>query len=341
MTHANAAESEFRRLEEKIFEIDNNDEFNSIAHHTFYLQYYHNPTFKAYCDYLGKNPQNCNDLKTLPFLPIDFFKSKEVLTGNSNYEIFFESSGTTGMKRSRHFLKKKKLYQESYNKGFNIFYGKPEEYCILALLPGYIENKHSSLITMVDGLIKQSNCPESGFYLSSFKELAERLSQLDKKGKKVLLLGVSFALLDMAEKYPLQLNNTIIMETGGMKGRRKEITREELHGRLKQAFNVEKIHSEYGMAELLSQAYSTGNGKFQTPPWMKVMARDAYDPFEILDGGEKEPLSGAINVIDLANLYSCSFIETKDIGKLYPDKTFEVLGRLDYSDIRGCNLMVM
>jgi hypothetical protein len=247
------------------------------------------------------------------------------------------------MEHSSHYIKKLELYRKSYENTFRLFYGSPEEYCIMGLLPGYWENKHSSLISMVKGLIEKSEHPFSGFYLDNLVDLKERLVELDRKGEQILLLGVSFALLDLVEYHPMQLKNTIVMETGGMKGRRKEITRDELHDRLRKGLGVKQVHSEYGMAELLSQAYSKGRGKFQTPPWMKIIIRDAYDPFELnaSETGKRSAKSGGINVIDLANIYSCAFIETKDIGRQYPDGTFEVQGRFDYSDIRGCNLMVV
>ncbi len=331
------------KLEQNIFGIHNANDFNRLALQIFSFQYYQNPVYKRYCDHLKVNPHNCKDISCIPFLPIDFFKTQTILTGGKEYEWAFNSSGTAGMERSSHYIKKPELYKKSYEYTFRIFYGDPEDYCIMALLPGYWENKHSSLIHMVRGLIDGSGHPESGFYLDNLEELKDKLIKLDREGVKVLLLGVSFALLDMAEQYPVQLENTIVMETGGMKGRRREITRDELHNRLKKGLSVKQIHSEYGMAELLSQAYSKGEGKFQTPPWMKVFIRDAYDPFE-LNAKEPEfllPKSGGINIIDLANIYSCAFIETRDIGRQHPDGSFEVQGRFDYSDIRGCNLMVI
>jgi phenylacetate-coenzyme A ligase PaaK-like adenylate-forming protein len=249
----------------------------------------------------------------------------------------FTSSGTTGQSTSKHYVTDIELYKKSYLKGFEYFYGSISDYCILALLPSYLERKGSSLIYMIDDLIKKSNHPESGFYLYQIDVLAEKLKKLDSKGEKVLLIGVSFALLDLVEKHQLQLKNTVVMETGGMKGRRKELIREELHGALKKGFGVERIHSEYGMTELLSQAYSHGNGIFKTPPWMKILIRDTEDPLTFLPYGK----SGGINVVDLANMNSCSFIATQDLGKKYADESFEILGRFDHSDIRGCNLMIL
>jgi len=341
MTEEESIVQDIKQLENHLFNVTDDTQFQSIARKIFTFQYKLNPVYNRYCEFLGKTPYNCRDLKDIPFLPIDFYKKHKVLTDGTDYEMLFESSGTTGMERSKHFLKRVDLYKKSFRKGYELFYGKPEDYCVLALLPGYLENKHSSLIHMAKGLMADSKCSESGFYLNDLDKLAEKLIYLNKKRKKVLLLGVSFALLDMAEKFPMELKNTIVMETGGMKGRRKEITREELHEALKKGFGVNEIHSEYGMAELLSQAYSKHDGIFQTPPWMKIFIRDAYDPYEVHKESEDNSVNGGINIVDLANLYSCSFIETKDIGKLYPNGTFEVVGRLDYSDIRGCNLMVI
>jgi hypothetical protein len=249
----------------------------------------------------------------------------------------FSSSGTTGQITSKHYIADIQLYEQSYTKGFHHFYGDVGQYCILALLPSYIERSGSSLIYMVNDLIEKSKHPQSGFYLNEIDSLIDTLTALDAKGKKVLLIGVSFALLDLVEKYQLQLKNTIVMETGGMKGRRKELIRKELHEHLMKGFGVETIHSEYGMTELLSQAYSNGNGIFKTPPWMKFMIRDTEDPLSFLPFGK----TGGINVIDLANINSCSFIATQDLGKKYEDESFEILGRFDHSDVRGCNLMVL
>jgi phenylacetate-coenzyme A ligase PaaK-like adenylate-forming protein len=330
-----------QEIEEEIFEVDSQEDFETVTQKVFNYQYQHNPVYREYCDLLDFHINSYSSSEEIPYLPIEFFKTHQVITGSPSYETVFQSSGTTGMERSAHYLKSLSLYEHSYLKTFKMFYGNPSDYCILALLPGYMENKQSSLISMVQGLISRSSCPESGFYLDNLDELAKNLTRLDQAGKKILLIGVSFALLDMAEMYNLNLKNTIVMETGGMKGRRKELTRQELHDILKPAFGVDTIHSEYGMAELLSQAYSKGDGRFETPPWMKVNIRDAYDPFDVSEPFQEKALQGGINVIDLANLHSCSFIETKDIGKLHSNGSFEVLGRMDYSDIRGCNLMVM
>ncbi|MGB7393621.1 MAG: acyl transferase, partial [Pricia sp.] len=252
-------------------------------------------------------------------------------------EVVFTSSGTTGSLTSRHYVKDIGVYEKSFRKAFFHFYGSISEYCVLALLPSYLEREGSSLIYMVDDLIQKSGHPESGFYLNDLKGLKNQLVQLEASGTKTLLIGVSFALLDLAETYPLKLQNTIIMETGGMKGRRRELIRDELHHILKSAFGVDRIHSEYGMTELLSQAYSKGNGHFETPPWMKILIRDTEDPLTYQPIGK----TGGINVIDLANRNSCAFIATQDLGKMHPNGSFEILGRFDHSDVRGCNLMVM
>jgi len=328
-------------LEEEIFQIKNEAHFEEMALKVFSFQYKENKVYRKYCNLINKSPAAVNNLSEIPFLPIELFKTHTITTGKNEYELLFESSGTTDMQKSMHFLKKASLYRQSFLKTFNQFYGSPEEYHVLALLPNYLENKHSSLIYMVNELIQQSGHEESGFYLDNLKELANNLIKLKHKQGKIFLLSVSFALLDLAEKYPMALNDAIIMETGGMKGRREELTRQELHNILKDQFQVDRIHSEFGMAELLSQAYSKGEGIFQTPPWMKILLREYNDPFHVQNPEKSNELNGGINVVDFANLYSCAFIETKDIGKSYPDGRFEVLGRFDYSDLRGCNLMVM
>jgi hypothetical protein len=276
-------------------------------------------------------------LKEIPFLPIQFFKSHKVLSSQKPIERTFSSSGTTGSITSKHYITDISFYEKSFRKGFEQFYGNIEDYVILALLPSYLEREGSSLIYMVDALIKQSNHKESGFYLNNLSELNETLLKLESQGKQTLLIGVSFALLDFIETYSFKLKYTLVMETGGMKGRRKELVRSELHSILKQGFGVENIHSEYGMTELLSQAYSRGDGIFECPNWMKVFVRDPEDALTILDPKK----TGGINVIDLANVNSCSFIATQDLGKINQDGTFEIVGRFDHSDIRGCNLMVL
>ncbi|WP_394974713.1 acyl transferase [uncultured Croceitalea sp.] len=320
-----------------IFNIQSQDEFDSLALQTFKFQYYNNTVYQTFCNHLKRNPYNIKEVSEIPFLPIQFFKSKKIVATKSSAEVIFKSSGTTGTKTSKHFVSDTSIYEDSYLKGFKYFYGDIEDYCILALLPSYLEREGSSLIYMVNDLIKKSNHPESGFYLNDLHKLKTKLEELKKSDVKVLLVGVSFALLDLVEKYNLLVPNTVVMETGGMKGRRKEIIRNELHTILKKGLGVKTIHSEYGMTELLSQAYSKGEGIFQSPPWMKVLIRDTENPLEI----QSHQKTGGINVIDLANVNSCSFIATQDLGKTNKDGAFEILGRFDHSDIRGCNLMAL
>jgi hypothetical protein len=272
----------------------------------------------------------------IPFMPIQFFKDFQIKTTDFVPEKVFLSSGTTGSIQSKHLVKDLKWYNWSFREAFDYFYGPIEDYVVLALLPSYLERDGSSLIYMADDFIKRSKHKESGFYLNNRKELIENLNELEKAGKKTLLLGVSFALLDLVEEHPFSLKHTVVMETGGMKGRRKEMIREELHQALASGFGLEHIHSEYGMTELLSQAYSKGKGVFQCPPWMKIKIRDTEDALSLLPEGK----SGGINIIDLANRYSCSFLATQDLGRCIDDKNFEVLGRFDNSDIRGCNLLI-
>ena len=322
---------------QSIFEITTPNAFETMALEVFQFQYQNNAIYKAFCSHLGKLPETVNSLEDIPFLPIAFFKSKKVLSGSQDFEVVFSSSGTTGAATSKHYVTSLDLYQQSYLKGFEQFYGDIESYCILALLPSYLERTGSSLIHMVDDLIQKSGHMESGFYLDEFSELHSKLQLLDAAGQKTMLIGVSFALLDFVEKHPIKLQNTIILETGGMKGRRKEMIRSELHDTLSKGFGVENIHSEYGMTELLSQAYAQSDGNFQTPSWMKILIRDAEDPLSFQKVGK----TGGLNVIDLANVYSCSFIATQDLAKSNNDGSFEVLGRFDNSDIRGCNLMVL
>ena len=320
-----------------IFNISTEDEFNNLALKIFKHQFENNPVYRSFCDLLYKHPSDVRSINEIPFLPIQFFKSHDVLSNINTVEKTFSSSGTTGSITSKHHVTDLNIYKESFTKGFECFYGSIEDYVILALLPSYLEREGSSLIYMVEDFIKTSKHPESGFYLNNLSELNETLTALDKKGKKILLIGVSFALLDLVESYQFQLKNTVIMETGGMKGRRKELVRDELHTILKQGFGVNTIHSEYGMTELLSQAYSKGNGVFECPKWMKILTRDTEDALTILP----QQQNGGINVIDLANINSCSFIATQDLGKVHHDGTFEIIGRFDNSDIRGCNLMVL
>ncbi|OJX51042.1 MAG: acyl transferase [Flavobacterium sp. 38-13] len=320
-----------------IFSISNNKQFEKIALKVFRFQYDNNSVYREFCQFLNVEKQQVKSLQQIPFLPIQFFKSHEVLSSTEKIQETFTSSGTTGMSTSRHFVTDITLYEESYRKGFAQFYGNIENYAVLALLPSYLEREGSSLIYMVDDLIQLSNHPESGFYLNNYDDLIQKLLQLDEAGENIILIGVTYALLDLIEKQQFHLKNTIIMETGGMKGKRKEMIREELHELLCKGFGVNAIHSEYGMTELLSQAYSLGNGVFECPNWMQVLIRDTEDALSYVENGK----TGGINVIDLANINSCSFIATQDLGKKQPNNSFEVLGRFDNSDIRGCNLMVL
>ncbi|MFS4454701.1 acyl transferase [Maribacter sp. 2304DJ31-5] len=322
---------------QEIFEIRTEADFHSKALQVFQYQYIHNTVYREYCNHLAVRPENVQELWNIPFLPIQFFKSRKILSPEQTPEITFTSSGTTGNAASRHFVTDLKLYELSYLKAFEQFYGPIKDYCVLALLPSYLERNGSSLVYMVNDFIKKSNHPKSGFFLNELETLKKHLLELQRSNTKTLLIGVSFALLDFVETHQLRLKNTIVMETGGMKGRRKEMIRKELHKVLKKGFGVNKIHSEYGMTELLSQAYSKGEGIFICPPWMKIMVRDTEDPFTNHQNGR----SGGINVIDLANINSCAFIATQDLGKTYSNGSFEILGRFDHSDIRGCNLMVL
>jgi phenylacetate-coenzyme A ligase PaaK-like adenylate-forming protein len=323
-------------IETRIFHIRTKTDFQQLALEIFRFQYDRNPVYRKFADSLGAKPSNIKSYEEIPFLPIEFFKTQRVVCGDFSPEVIFESSGTTGMTTSRHYVKKLSLYEKSLLQGFRFFFGHPEGYVFLALLPSYLERTGSSLVHMADLLIRLSGKKESGFYLHDYKELARQLTSLKKRKQKVLLLGVTYALLDLTEQFPVRFPELIIMETGGMKGKRREMVREELHAILQKSFGVPNIYSEYGMTELLSQAYSKGKGIFTTPPWMKVMIRDVNDPLSYVAQGK----SGGINVIDFANLYSCSFIATQDLGKLHTRDRFEVLGRFDNSDVRGCNLLV-
>lgn len=323
-------------LIERIFSLDEPGDFEALAMDVFRHQFFHNPVYREFSEAINRNPFNVTIPDQIPFLPVDFFQQHRVVAFDNSEERVFTSSGTTGSIPSKHFVFDTGIYEGSFVRAFKRFYGEPSDYCILALLPGYLERSGSSLVFMVDYLIGLSNHPHSGFYLHDLSALAIKLHQIHKKGQRILLIGVSFALLDLAEQFPVQIPNAIIMETGGMKGRRKELVREELHQTLMGAFGVESIHSEYGMTELFSQAYSKGQGLFECPPWMKVLIRDTNDPLSFLPDGR----SGGINIIDLANIHTCSFISTQDLGKTHPNGQFEVLGRFDNSDIRGCNLMV-
>jgi len=321
---------------ERIFNISNNEEFEKLTIEVFQYQAKNNKVYKEYLHHLNCNINSVNQICQIPFLPIEFFKSHKITSTSVTAKVIFTSSGTTGSLTSRHFVPDLGIYEASFTKGFEQYYHSVKDYCILALLPSYLEREGSSLIYMMEHMIKDSNHPKSGFYLHNHEELIATISELKKSNQKILLLGVSFALLDLAEKYKLDFSDVIIMETGGMKGRRKEITREELHAFLCDRLNVTEVHSEYGMTELLSQAYSKGNSLFHTPSWMKIMIRDTYDPFSY----EKIGRSGGVNVIDLANVHSCAFIETQDLGRMHTDGSFEILGRFDHSDIRGCNLLI-
>ena len=320
-----------------IFSISSQKQFEKTALKVFRYQYENNLVYQAFCDFLKVEKGNVKSMEQIPFLPIQFFKSHEVVSNGNPIQETFVSSGTTGMITSKHLITDVSLYEESYRNAFSEFYGNIEDYAVLALLPSYLEREGSSLIYMVQDLITLSNNPNSGFHLNDYDALIKTLFELDNSGQNVLLIGVTYALLDLIEQQQFQLKNTIIMETGGMKGKRKEIIREELHEILCKGFGVASIHSEYGMTELLSQAYSLGHGFFECPNWMNILIRDTEDAMSYVASGK----TGGINVIDLANINSCSFIATQDLGKKYPNNSFEVLGRFDNSDIRGCNLMVI
>jgi len=325
-----------RQWKDKILAVSH-IEMDDLALEIFEYQYNQNPVYRQYADAVGKTPSTVDSIYQIPFLPIRFFKSHAVQNGSFEPEVVFESSGTTGSQTSRHYIKDTILYKDVFSKAFRLFYGEPSNYCIIGLLPSYLERKNSSLVFMVDELIKQSAHASSGFYLNEYAKLKEVISDLEQKAQPALLIGVTFGLLDFAELYiqgGQPLKHTTIIETGGMKGRRQEMVREEMHAVLKEAFKVPFIHSEYGMTELISQAWSHGNGIFKTPPWMKIIMRDEEDPFHLHNEG-----TGAINIIDLGNINSCSFIATDDIGRLHSNGQFEVMGRLDNSDLRGCSLL--
>ena len=318
----------------KIFNTHSEVSFQKLTLEIFHFQAANNPVYKNYIRHLGIKASEINQLHQIPYLPIELFKTHEVISEPNNKVVTYTSSGTSGI-QSKHFVHDLSVYEDSFIKGFEHFYGDIKDYTILALLPSYMERTGSSLVYMCEKLIQLSEKKESGFYLNEYQSLFDTLQKLEIQKRKTLIIGVSFGLLDFVEKYPLNLNHTIVMETGGMKGKRKEMIREELHEILGKGFSLQKIHSEYGMTELLSQAYSKGNSLFECPPWMKVTCRDANDP---LSNNKK---SGGVNIIDLANVYSCSFIASQDLGRIHPNNTFEILGRFDTSDIRGCNLMVL
>jgi len=324
-------------LEDKIFNVQKHG-FEQVALELFKLQSTENILYRSFIEAINIDPGNVNNVASIPFLPVGFFKNHDVVTGTFEPDVIFESSGTTQTGNSRHIVKSANLYRRSFTDAFQLFYGSPGIWCIAGLLPAYLERKNSSLVMMVNDLIGLSRHTSSGFYLYEHEKLAELIMFNEAASQKTLLIGVAFALLDLAEHFRFPLKHTTVMETGGMKGRRKEITRTEMHETLCEAWKLDFIHSEYGMTELLSQAYSSGNGLFRCPPWMKIILRDEDDPLTIKSLSAATQ-SGLINVIDLANIYSCSFIATDDIGKLYPDGSFEVIGRMDSSDVRGCSLM--
>jgi len=329
---------------DKIFSVTERG-FRQLSLDIFHFQYGANKVYNSFVNALGKTPSSVDEIEKIPFLPISFFKTDEIKTGKFNAEIIFKSSGTTQTINSQHHVKDVSIYTKSFTSAFEKMYGDLNGWCVLGLLPSYLEKGDSSLVYMADSFIKQSQHAQSGFYLYDLDKLKETLLSLERSNQKTLLIGVTYALLDFADKFPVELKNTIIMETGGMKGRREELTRMEVHERLRKAFGNTEIHSEYGMTELLSQAYAKKEGRFQCPPWMRVLIRDDEDPLTVQ---RSNPIAiglgvvaGAINIIDLANVYSCSFIATDDVGRLYDDKSFEVLGRMDGSDLRGCSLLTV
>ena len=320
-----------------IFNITSEASFNAAALAVFKHQFEYNSVYRSFCDLLYKHPSEVKRVQQIPFLPIQFFKSHTIVSNIKSADATFTSSGTTGSIVSKHFVSDLEIYKQSFRRGFKSFYGAIEEYTVMALLPSYLEREGSSLVYMANDMITQSNQPESGFYLHDLEALKNTLLKLEAKRQKTLLIGVSYALLDLIEAHSFKLKHTTVMETGGMKGQRKELVKSELHTILKHGFGVDKIHSEYGMTELLSQAYSKGDGIFKAPAWMKILTRDPEDALSIQPIGK----SGGVNIIDLANINSCAFIATQDLGKIHSNGTFEILGRFDESDIRGCNLMVL
>ena len=327
MKHINGLQNQVINLDEK--------EFTAVALDIFLLQAEHNPVYKTFIGYLGIDPNDISSVSQIPFLPIELFKTERVITGDWKPEQVFTSSGTGHIGTSKHFVRELKFYEKVSQRTFENFYGPPDRYHILALLPSYLERSGSSLVHMLNHFINESGSKHSGFYSTNYGRLEKQLQALRSSTDRVVMLwGVSFALLELAENCPMELSEAIIIETGGMKGQRKEIIREELHSMLRKAFNCNQLQSEYGMAELTSQAY-TLEGRFHTPPWMRVLVRDISDPFELLPSGRV----GGINVIDLANIHSCAFIETQDLGEVDENGSFKVLGRMDNSDVRGCNLL--
>jgi phenylacetate-coenzyme A ligase PaaK-like adenylate-forming protein len=319
----------------EIFNVKPGD-FESLALSVFRFQSEYNPVYSQFINLLGADPDSVESLRQVPFMPAGFFRNHRVVSGAAKPELVFASSGTTGSSTARHYLLSSRLYEESFLRGFRYFYGEPSNYVLLAMLPSYLERDDSSLVYMAGSLIKETGSPASGFYMDNHGDLLDKVEKTRGSDRKIILLGVTHALLALAEKHAPDLSDVIIMETGGMKGMRRELVREELHSILNNAFGTESIHSEYGMTELLSQAYSEGEGLFHTPPWMKVMAGDINDPMSVTDSPGS---AGTVNVIDLANFWSCSFIATSDLCRLHDNGTFEVTGRYDNSDIRGCNLL--
>lgn len=323
-------------LIEKIFDLKNENDFVETCLRVFYYQYNNSPVYRQFCDFLQKNPGNVTTLEAIPFMPVQFFKDHKIYAAENPEQAIFSSSGTTGSRPSLHFVSRLDLYEKAFIQSFSHFYNDPAEFAVFALLPSYLERGGSSLVYMADYLIRNSKVKESGFFLNNHADLIASLHKNLVENKKILLLGVTFALLDLAEKYNLDLSSCIVMETGGMKGRRVELLREEVHSKLKNSFNIKAIHSEYGMTELLSQSYSKGDGIFYSPPQMKILIREMNDPFSYTCYGK----TGGVNIVDLANLFSCSFISTMDLGKSFLNGSFEILGRFDQSEMRGCNLMV-
>lgn len=321
---------------QQVFSIQSEQQFDDVALQVFNQQASNCAIYRDFINGLNIDPANVKSIQQIPFLPIEFFKSHKVVSSDKSADVIFTSSGTTGMITSRHYVPDVNWYIQSFRKAFELFYGNIDKYTVLALLPSYLEREGSSLIYMAEDLIRQSNNPDSGFFLYNHDDLYQNLQRQQKEQKPTLLIGVTFALLDFIDNYQIQFPELIVMETGGMKGRRKEMIREELHEQLCKGFGVDAIHSEYGMTELLSQGYSKGEGVFNCPPWMKIVTRDTNDPLTLL----KDDKAGGVNIIDLANINSCSFIATQDLGRVYSGSSFEILGRFDNSDIRGCNLLI-
>ncbi len=323
-------------FEKNIFDIKNSSDFDNLCFEVFRFQAKNCEVYEEYLNLLDVNIKDVVSIEQIPFLPVQLFKSKEIITKGKIPQIIFSSSATTGMISSKHFVANIELYEKSFTESFKLFYGEPSDYAILSLLPSYLEREGSSLVYMAEKLMSISGNPYNGFYLYNYSELFEKLNFLNNSGTKTILLGVSFALLDFVKDYTLEFPKLTIIETGGMKGRGRELSREEIHSSLRKGFGVKNIHSEYGMAELLSQSYSYGEGIFKSPPWKRILIRNLQNPFSYEQNHEK----GGINIIDLANLYSCSFIETEDMGIKETEDTFRILGRISNSELRGCNLLL-